>query len=47
VEASDKAIAGAKNKLGDKVKLINSLFEAASLPSKYDNIVLTHVSRTP
>lgn len=43
VEASDEAVAIAKVELGDKVKFINSLFETASLPSKYDNIVLTHV----
>lgn len=43
VEASDDAIAEAKNKLGDKVKFVNSLFEKASLPKRYDNIVLTHV----
>jgi SAM-dependent methyltransferase len=43
VEASDAAIAEAKNKLGDKVKFFNSLFEKATLPKRYDNIVLTHV----
>ena len=43
VEASDEAIAIAKNEFGDKVKFVNSLFEKVSLPSKYDNIVLTHV----
>jgi 2-polyprenyl-3-methyl-5-hydroxy-6-metoxy-1,4-benzoquinol methylase len=43
VEASDEAIAIAKKELGDKVKFINSLFEIATLPTKYDNIVLTHV----
>ena len=43
VEASDVAIAEAKQKLGDKVKFVNSLFEKASLPNRYDNIVLTHV----
>lgn len=43
VEASDVAIAEAKQKLGDKVKFVNSLFENASLPTRYDNIVLTHV----
>jgi len=42
VEASDEAIAIAKNELGDKVKFVNSLFETADLPTKYDNIVLTH-----
>ena len=43
VEASDEAIAVAKKELGDKIKFINSLFEEAILPTKYDNIVLTHV----
>lgn len=43
VEASDEAIEIAKNEFGTKVKFINSLFETVSLPTKYDNIVLTHV----
>lgn len=43
VEASDEAIAVAKNELGDRVRLFNALFEEVSLPSKYDNVVLTHV----
>lgn len=43
VEASDEAIAIAKKEFGDKVKFINSLFETVTLPTKYDNIVLTHV----
>ena len=43
VEASDEAIAIAKNEFGDKLKYINSLFETVTLPTKYDNIVLTHV----
>ncbi len=43
VEASDEAVVIAKNKFGGKVKFINSLFETAVLPAKYDNIVLTHV----
>lgn len=43
VEASDQAIAEAKRALGGRIKFVNSTFEAASLPSKYDNIVLTHV----
>jgi 2-polyprenyl-3-methyl-5-hydroxy-6-metoxy-1,4-benzoquinol methylase len=33
----------AKEKLGDKVKIVNTLFEKVKLPTKYDNIVLTHV----
>ncbi len=43
VEASDEAIEIAKKEFGDKVKFINSMFETATLPTKYDNIVLTHV----
>jgi len=43
VEASHVAVAEAKQKLGDKVKFVNSLFEKATLPKRYDNIVLTHV----
>lgn len=43
VEASDEAIEIAKKEFGNNVKFINSLFEEASLPEKYDNIILTHV----
>lgn len=42
VEASDEAIAIAQKKLKNKVKFVHSLFETANLPSKYDNIILTH-----
>lgn len=43
VEASDVAVNEARKKLGDRVKLVNSLFETTTLPKRYDNIVLTHV----
>lgn len=43
VEASDEAVSIARKKFGERVKIINSLFETAILPTKYDNIVLTHV----
>ena len=43
VEASDDAIHVARERLGNKVKFVHSLFEEAELPDKYDNIVLTHV----
>lgn len=43
VEASDEAIEFAKKQLVDKVKFVNALFEKVALPSKYDNIILTHV----
>lgn len=43
VEASDDACNFAKMQFGDHVKFVNSIFEDAILPTKYDNIVLTHV----
>jgi 2-polyprenyl-3-methyl-5-hydroxy-6-metoxy-1,4-benzoquinol methylase len=43
VEASSDAIAEARAKLGDRASLIHSTFEAALLPRRYDNIILTHV----
>jgi len=43
VEASSEAVAVAKQQLGDRVKVVNALFENVVLPSKYDNIILTHV----
>ena len=43
VEASNSAVEIARKSLGDKVKYVNALFEDVILPSKYDNIVLTHV----
>lgn len=43
VEASNEAVALAKTEFGNKIKFENSLFEEVNLPTKYDNIVLTHV----
>jgi 2-polyprenyl-3-methyl-5-hydroxy-6-metoxy-1,4-benzoquinol methylase len=43
VEASNEAIVAAKKQLGDGIKFVNSLFETVTLPSTYDNIILTHV----
>jgi ribosomal protein S18 acetylase RimI-like enzyme/SAM-dependent methyltransferase len=43
VEASEIAVAQARQKLGDKVTFVNSIFEQATLPKRYNNIVLTHV----
>ena len=43
VEASGEAIEEARRKLGDGVKFVHSMFESATLPRRYDNIVLTHV----
>jgi 2-polyprenyl-3-methyl-5-hydroxy-6-metoxy-1,4-benzoquinol methylase len=43
VEASDEAVKIAKERVGEKVKYVNGLFEDITLPNKYNNIVLTHV----
>lgn len=43
VEAASEAINEAKAKLGEKITYINSTFEKATLPSRYENVVLTHV----
>lgn len=43
VDASDEAMNEARAKHGDRVKYVNDLFESATLPRRYDNIVLTHV----
>lgn len=43
VEASAEALNIAKSEFGEKVKFVHSMFEDATLPTKYDNIVLTHV----
>ena len=43
VEASDSAITQARNRLGERITFINAMFEQVSLPTRYDNIVLTHV----
>lgn len=43
VEASTEAINEAEKKLGEKVKIVNALFEDVSLEKRFDNIVLTHV----
>jgi 2-polyprenyl-3-methyl-5-hydroxy-6-metoxy-1,4-benzoquinol methylase len=43
VEASNKAIEEAKQKVPSSVKFVNDLFENVELSKKYDNIVLTHV----
>jgi SAM-dependent methyltransferase len=43
VEISDEAISFAQKELGEKVHFVHSLFETAKLPTKYDNVVLTHV----
>lgn len=43
VEASGDAIKVAQNRVGKNVKFVNSMFEDAVLPIKYDNIFLMHV----
>jgi 2-polyprenyl-3-methyl-5-hydroxy-6-metoxy-1,4-benzoquinol methylase len=43
VEASEDAIHQAQSKFGQNVKFVHSTFEKASLPQRYDNIILTHV----
>ena len=43
VEASGVAMNEARSKLGDTLKYVNEIFEEASLPTRYANVVLTHV----
>ena len=43
VEASESAIQEACNRLGNRVQYVHTLFEKATLPKRYDNIILTHV----
>lgn len=43
VEASGDAIEIAKKEFSTGVKFYQDLFETAKLPTKYDNIILTHV----
>ena len=43
VEASGVALGEAQRRFGDKVQFVHSTFETATLPARYDNIVLTHV----
>lgn len=43
VEASDVAAAEVTKKMGDNVSMYNALFEEVTLPTKYDNVVMTHV----
>lgn len=43
VEASGVALAEAQRRFGDKVRFVHSPFETATLPTRYDNVVLTHV----
>ena len=43
VEASDVAVAQARERLGSSVAFVNATFEAVTLPRRYDNIVMTHV----
>lgn len=43
VEASEVAIAEAKQNLGERATYFHAPFETVALPKRYDNIVLTHV----
>ena len=43
VEASETAIGIARKEFDGNVKLVHSVFETVKLPTKYDNIILTHV----
>ncbi len=43
VEASGEALSKARQRVGDRVHFVQSTFEAATLPRRYDNIVITHV----
>jgi len=43
VEASDVAMAEARQRLGERVKFVNSTFEQARLDERFENVVLTHV----
>jgi 2-polyprenyl-3-methyl-5-hydroxy-6-metoxy-1,4-benzoquinol methylase len=43
VEASGAALEEALRRFGERVKFVHSTFETANLPTRYDNIVLTHV----
>lgn len=43
VEASDSAAHEAQSRLGDRVKVVNDVFETVSLTDTYENIVLSHV----
>jgi 2-polyprenyl-3-methyl-5-hydroxy-6-metoxy-1,4-benzoquinol methylase len=43
VEASDAALAEARNRIGTAASFIHSTFERAVLPRRYDHIVLSHV----
>ncbi len=44
VEGSDVALAEARESLGgDRVTFVQSSFETAALPKRYDHVVLTHV----
>ena len=43
VEASVAAIEEARSALGGGAECFHSIFETATLPGRYDNVVLTHV----
>jgi 2-polyprenyl-3-methyl-5-hydroxy-6-metoxy-1,4-benzoquinol methylase len=43
VEASAEAIAGSRDRLGERVELLHARFEDVALTKRFDNVVITHV----
>ena len=43
VEASGEAICAARERLGERVRFVHATFEDATLPDRYDTVILTHV----
>jgi 2-polyprenyl-3-methyl-5-hydroxy-6-metoxy-1,4-benzoquinol methylase len=43
LEASEVAMSQAQRKFGGRVKFVPGLLESATLPGRYDNVILTHV----
>jgi 2-polyprenyl-3-methyl-5-hydroxy-6-metoxy-1,4-benzoquinol methylase len=43
VESSPAALAAAQQRLGDRARWVAGTFEEVELPTRYDNVVMTHV----
>lgn len=43
LEASDVALAAARERLGDRVSFVHGLLETVTLPDRYETVILTHV----
>ena len=43
VEASQEAIETMKSSVGEQMTIVQGMFERVTLPTRYDNVVLTHV----